>query len=307
MMSECELETVCVEMPSDSDKEGFQRKRRTGYMAETPIVLPILHAAAELEDAAKDSGLSFSEEYETEDSYISRSSDPALPPDSAYSSAHLSYLPNSCNTQAANSTSSPERALPGRIRHRLSVSFGDVSVCDRLNEEFQESWRHKSMPSLSDTPEYPNIDDIILAAATPALDPDPPKPTRRKSLIQRIGHFPDWLANKPILGSISSLASRSSVQHPEYSPGDYVAPSRGDSEEHRQRLSELLGQVRQGHCRQIRQRVLRPSVSLGGFGDWKDVENGTLTVSTMLFSFQTNCLGRPVFVSRTKKSSVPDR
>lgn len=273
--------------PEKTAEVVSERKRRIDCIAETPIILPILHAAGEHHGTLQDSGFSFSEGSETKATCALRMLDHSVLLDSDCSSTELSYLSESCSGFDSKSNLTLE-AKTGIRQHRLSVSFGDVTVCDKLEEELQRpSWHHhKSLPSLSVTQESFNIDDIILAAATPPLDDDQPKTTLRKSLIQRVGSFPDWLANKPILGSFSSLASsRSNLQGSDAPSDSGGAHSSEASEMPKLGLPELLGQVRQGRCRQVRRRVLQPSATLGAFGDWKDVENSTLVVSnyTILF------------------------
>lgn len=162
------------------------------------------------------------------------------------------------------------------LRRALSVSFGDVTVCGLLGD--QGVGRAKTpRPTLDD---LPYIDELILSAATPVLGPDNGK-GRPKSLSHVLGALPEWLANKSRLGSLSTI-SRSSSQD----AGDTLSLPRSVGDRHMKTILRKLRSDRMA-AGDYHPRVLKPSVSLGAFGDWKDVENPTLTVS---FVFLMNVL-----------------
>lgn len=171
----------------------------------------------------------------------------------------------------------------------LSVSFGDVTVCGlegaapepgvsgaKIGATIGASTSLPNLESLDDLLS-PDFNDIILAAATPILGPDSSR-GRHRSLGQ-------WLSNKSrhMSQSTSSLTSRSSTQ----SAGDTSSLPRSVGA--RQSMKAALTQMRRHRLvpGDFHPRVLRPSTSLGAFGDWKDVENPTLTVS---FAFLKNIL-----------------
>lgn len=158
-----------------------------------------------------------------------------------------------------------------RDSRSLSVSFGDVTVCGLVGGDAAEQsvgGPTTSRPTLDD---LPYINELILSAATPVLGPDNSK-GRPKSLGPVLGALPEWLANKRRHGSPSSL-SRSSSQD----AGDSLSLPRGVGG--RQGMKAILTQMRGDRLApgDYHPRVLQPSVSLGAFGDWKDVEHPTLT------------------------------
>lgn len=179
---------------------------------------------------------------------------------------------------------------------RLSVSFGDVTVCDRLDlqqrkpkrrQSLPPGWCSRPRPSVFD---IPDIDDIILAGASPAMEQEQQKRPHRKSFIQCVTAVPEWLANKHIFGSVSSVSMhKTGMQDTKLNPCMDVATLGSTSD--RQELTQMLEQVRKGYLTagkaelrvagKVRFRVLRPSVTMGAFGAWKDVENASLTVSSL--------------------------
>ena len=242
------------ESESGDSVETRQRDFRS-YLEETPIVLPLLHAchpstalAADLHDS------------------------PPIPGPSHLLSPHPSSdFPLSemldgnwrdCSHKIAEGSLSSGRSL--------SVSFGDVTVCGRVGEDGTENTTGVSMTSPLTLDDLPYIDDLILSAASPVLGPKDSK-LRPKSLASVFSAFPEWLANKGRFGSLSSLVSKSSLQ--DVTEGSLLhRDARG-----RQGLKSFLHGSRLT-IGDHHPRVLQPSISLGAFGDWNDVENPTLTV-----------------------------
>lgn len=175
------------------------------------------------------------------------------------------------NSEAGSSEDDRRDSL--RSSRSLSVSFGDVTVCELLGggaAEQSVGGPTASRPILDD---LPYINELILSAATPVLGPDNSK-GRPKSLGQVLGALPEWLANKRRHGSLSNVSKSSSQD-----AGDSFSSHRGVGG--RQGMKAILTQMRGDHLApgDYHPRILQPSVSLGAFGAWKDVEHPTLTVS----------------------------
>lgn len=170
-----------------------------------------------------------------------------------------------------------------RSTRSLSVSFGDVTVCGLLGvgAPKQSVGGDIPTPSRPVLDDLPYINELILSAATPALGPDNSK-GRPKALGQLLGALPEWLASR----RRHSGASKSSS----LDGGDSSLPR---SVGGRHGVKAILTQMRGDRLApgDYHPRVLQPSVSLGAFGDWKDVEHPTLTVSLgfRYFSFPPCC------------------
>ncbi|XP_071542265.1 chloride channel protein 2-like isoform X1 [Panulirus ornatus] len=318
---------MAVEKYAEDSCVGGPREAGEGYTSdvqETPIILPLLHAATGLQNSIKNSSDVVSHTGDFAEPYF-KSSSSSLVPESSLPAERLTPYPRqegdchssvserprwSCR-QAGARVSVPRRRLgtvtppfPEQMGGgRLSVSFGDVTVCDRLGiqerrptrrQSLPASWCSKPQPTVFD---IPNIDDIILAGASPVLDKEPQKRPNRRSFIEYVGSLPEWLASKQLFSSVSSVALPKTTMQDTVMTPDLKLATLGSNTE-RQELSQMLEQVRQGYLTsrkaelrvagKVRFRVLRPSVSMGAFGDWKDVENASLT----MYGRYTKDLGR---------------
>lgn len=182
---------------------------------------------------------------------------------------------------------------PGFTQHRrLSVSFGDVTVCGNPGH----SRRRMSMPAAMSlpslmrpppppppyNPDVDNIDNIVLASATPPMGPQSPKKSRRMSLVKLMGAVPEWLANRR--GSLPSMPSSraASLQDLRLPPAMQNVPAL-DAEIWRRGLAHMLEDARRGYLANrpgenviAGTRIayfLKASESLENFGDiggWTD-------------------------------------
>lgn len=235
------------------------------YLEETPIVLPLLLASHQ--SSALDG-------------------DREWPP--ATTEPSRLFYPNPCHFPLPEILDSSWRDGDDRIAEgddrlgslssgrSLSVSFGDVTFCGRQGEDAMDHIEAASVTPPLTLDNLPFIDDIILNAATPVFEGDTLK-ARPRSLAKGLGSIPEWLASKGRFGSLSSLVSRSSQQ-------DVIEASSlpRDAKGH-QGINTRMARFHRTRLAtgDHRPRVLKPSVSLETFGDWKYVENPTLTVSVV--------------------------
>lgn len=241
----------------DSCNVGEHSKPFRAYLEETPIVLPLFHASHTL-----DGDQDWSPPTEPSHLLCPRPCDFPL----------SEILDTTWRDSDGRPTEGDDRLGSLSSGRSLSVSFGDVTVCGRQGEDATDCAEDASLTPTPSLDDLPYIDDIILNAASPVLGAKSLK-ARPKSLANALGSIPVWLTNKSRLGSVSSLASRSSLQDVVE-----VCSLPRDAEAHQGRN---IGTTRLRRSRPAtgdhRPRVLKPSVSLDG--DWKDVENPTLMVS----------------------------
>ncbi|MPC75783.1 hypothetical protein E2C01_070179 [Portunus trituberculatus] len=259
-----EDETENISRDNDSEDSRYveeHSKAFGGYLEETPIVLPLLLASHNLD--------------------VDHACPPAAEPSRhLYPDSYdfpLSEILESTWQDSGDRVAEADDRLGSLSSGRsLSVSFGDVTVCGRQSEDAVDHTEAASVTPPLTLDDLPYIDDIILNAASPVLGAEGSK-TRHRSLAKGLGSIPEWLASKGRLGSLSSLVSRSSLQ-------DVVEVSSlpRDAKGHQGINARMtrLHRIRLA-TGDHRPRVLKPSVSLETFGDWKDVENPTLTVSVV--------------------------
>ncbi|XP_069948569.1 chloride channel protein 2-like isoform X3 [Cherax quadricarinatus] len=267
-------------------------------LAETPIILPILHSISRYRNEVRDAGYTWPGTPEIEDARSESLSDSCASIDLHCSTTRLlggssgfdrdtedvwrvgSYTGDVDKAPVTTSIVTRHSRRPDVINptfpktvssSRLSVSFGDVTVCDKLDKKL----RRKFLPSGWDTKvptsvsHLSSLDEIVLAAATPALVNDA---TRRNSFLRLVEGIPEWLANKNPFGSLSSLASSSSILNVSEAVHNVdLAVARNQGKEMEESCSSWVPG-------KMYYRVMQPSVTLGEFGDWKDVDSATLAM-----------------------------
>lgn len=275
---------------SQASAEGFHEDFRDS-LKETPIMLPLVQPTIP----------SILIEGSPYDSTSTRSSFGSLCRESSVFSLSET-LDSDQRDRGLDSTEEDDRRNSLRSGRSLSVSFGDVTVCGLPGGGIAEQrmgWTSASLPNLDD---LPYINEIILSAATPALGPDNSR-GRPKSLGQILGSLPEWLANKKRYGSLPTLNVVSKPSTLDAGSSFSLPRSVAGRQEMKTILTQMHGhRLARGD---YHPRVLRPSVSLGAFGDWKDVENPTLTVS---FLFLKNILYRmqsATFQREGDRNAVP--
>ncbi|XP_064090556.1 chloride channel protein 2-like isoform X6 [Macrobrachium nipponense] len=236
-------------------------------------------------------------------SYISEKSSPSSSSDDYISSSNVDpsagrhYVPRRQTRRSSIAATPSFEKQPSKGR-RLSVSFGDVTTID----ENYPGGRRKSLPAgLGLAPLYDpsgrrksieiDFNSIILNAGLNSGSESPLRP-RRRSLVQMMNAFPEWLASKQPFGSLSSLATsrRTSMSSLHSNDSDLDIDERRFVKR-RKGLSRLLDRARQGYLNDesvLFPRVLQPADSLWGFETWIDVENPSL----MMYGRYTKDLGR---------------
>lgn len=268
MGNEAEDNSMCETVSRDS-VEAPERGFRS-LLEETPIILPLLHATHP--PTALDGRLHHS-------SLTAGRSHSFCPVSSNFDLSEI--LDGNCGHRDIEGDDRFGSLSSGRSP---SVSFGDVTVCGRLGGDSIQHTVGVPLTPLPSLDDLPYIDDLILSAASPVLERTNSK-IRRKSLASVIGAFPEWLANKSHFGSLSSPVSKSSLQDIT-EKSSLCRDAKG-----RQRFTSPLTQLHGSRLAtgDHHPRVLQPAISLGAFGDWNDVENPTLMVSTVLSTRKIQC------------------